>query len=252
MSRQIHRRFSIVTALLAVILGATLPSAAAAATLEVTGPAGASLVINGRALGFFPLDGPLDLPPGTYTITSELRGHIDYENILVLPDDDAWQRLTVRLVPLSRRTAWSSNLLLAGLGQHYLGHHTRGWVYNAAEAGGLLVALLAELDRSNLRKDYLDIQDMYDSSINAQDILRFREEALQTYSDMKDKEDTRNLALLVAGGAIVASVVDALVSFPAVEAGAGTVPVDPTDLGTGPGARPDPLTAVHVAVRLEF
>jgi hypothetical protein len=203
-------------------------------------------------VGFFPLDGPLELAAGVYDIRSELPGHITYEHTVRLVGDEDWQQVTVRLVPLSRKTAWGSSLLFAGLGQHYLGHSMRGWIYNAAEAGGLLVALLAELDRNNLSKDYLLLQDKYDSTINAEEIIRYREAADQTYNDMKDKEDLRNTGLLVAGGAVVVSVLDAIIFFPSVEAGAGPVPLDTGLLDSGPWHNPDPLDAVHAAVRLEF
>ncbi|MEN8008142.1 MAG: PEGA domain-containing protein [Candidatus Krumholzibacteriota bacterium] len=239
----------------ALVLAAIIPAAGAAATLEITGPPGASLSINGRGMGFFPLDGPLDLAPGTYAIKSELPGYITYEQELELSVDSSWQRLVVRLVPYSRKTAWTSSLLFAGLGQHYLGRSTRGYIYNVAEAGGLLVALVSELERSNLRKDYLNLQEQYDSSINAEDIVRFREAADQAYNDMLDQEDRRNLGLLVAGGAVVISVLDAILFFPAVEAGAGPVPLDTgawNTLDPGPWSGPDPLTTVHASVRLEF
>ena len=257
MFRQIFQPLRIVSAFVVpafvvLALAAVLPVTAPAATLEITGPPGASLVINDQDMGFFPLDGPLDLPSGTYTLKSELRGHIGYEQTIKLMGDDDWQRVAVRLIPFSRKTAWSSNLLFAGLGQHYLGKSTRGWIYNAAEAGGLLVALLAELDRDNLSKDYLDLQEKYNSSINADDIIRFREEADQAYNDMKDKEDLRNTGLMVAGGAIVISILDAIVFFPSVEAGAGPVPLDTGALDSRPWTDPNPLTAVHAAVRLEF
>jgi TM2 domain-containing membrane protein YozV len=215
------------------------------------------LVVNGLAMGFLPLDGPLDLAPGRYIIQSELPGHVSFKQVLILDPDVGWQRLAVRLVPLSRRTAWTSNLLFAGLGQHYLGKPIRGYVYNVVETGGLLTALFSELERSNLRKDYLNLQDKYNASINADDILRFRASADQAYSDMKDKEDLRNLGLLVAGGAILVSVIDAVVSFPAVEAGGGPVPLATGVLGTGvmesgPWSGSDALTTVHASVRLEF
>ena len=228
---------------------------ATAATLEITGPPGASLVINDQDMGFLPLDGPLDLAPGVYNIQSELPGHGKYEHDLRLVSDTDWQRLTIRLVPFSRKTAWSSNILFAGLGQHYLGKSTRGYIYNAAEAGGLLVALFAELNRSNLRKDYLTLEDEYNASINADDITRYREAADQTYSDMEDAESMRNTGLLVAGGAIVVSIIDALLFFPNVEAGSGHVPLntgalDDGILDSGPWA--DNSTAVHAGVKLEF
>ncbi len=238
--------------LVAFIMAAILPAAATGATLEITGPPGASLVINGLDMGFFPLDGPLDLTPGIYVIQSELPGHQSYEHQLTLVGDQDWERLAVRLVPLSRQTAWTSNILFAGLGQHYIGASVRGYLYNVAEAGGLLVALFAELQRNNLRKDYLDLQDLYNSSINADDLARYREAAIQTYDDMLAKEDLRNTGLIVAGSAIVVSIVDALIFFPSVEAGSGPVPLQTGALDSGLWNDPDPRTAVHAAIRLEF
>ena len=246
--------FRLITTSFLIVIALAAPHASAA-TLEITGPPGASLIINEWKMGHLPLDGPLDLAPGAYRIESRLPGHAKYEHTVTLVGDDDWQRLTIRLVPFSRKTAWSSNLLFAGLGQHYLGKSARGYLYNAAEAGGLLVALLAELERSNLRKDYLELEDLYNSSINADDIARYREEADQTYADMKDMEDKRNTGLLVAGGAIVVSIIDALVFFPHVEAGAGHVPLntgalDDGVLNDGPWATS--ATALHAGVRLEF
>jgi hypothetical protein len=235
-----------------LVLVTALSGNAGAATLEITGPAGASLSLNGTDLGFLPLDGPLELDAGYYTIESRLPGHIDFKHELRLLGDNDWQRLAVRLVPFSRKTAWSSNILFAGLGQHYLGKSTRGYIYNLAEAGGLLVALFAELERSNLRKDYLDIMDKYNSSINADDITRLRQSADQTYSDMKDQEDLRNTGLMVAAGAIVVSVLDAIIFFPAVEAGVGPAPLDTGSPEVGFRSDPDPWSTAHVAVKLEF
>jgi len=238
--------------LIVLALSAVLPVAALAATLEITGPPGASLVINDQDMGFFPLDGPLDLPAGTYTIKSKLRGHAAYEHTLKLVGDNDWQRVAVRMVPFSRKTAWTSNILFAGLGQHYVGRKTRGYLYNLAEAGGLLVALMAELDRNNLSNEYLELQDLYNSSINADDITRFREEADQAYSDMKDAEDMRDTGLMVAVGAIAVSILDSILFFPSVEAGVGPVPMDTGALDTWQWNNSNPLKTVHVAVRLEF
>jgi hypothetical protein len=244
--------FRQITKSLAVLaLVAMLPTFAVASTLEITGPPGASLVINGRPMGFFPLDDPLDLAGGTYDLKCELPGHITYENSIKLMGDSDWQRVTVRLVPFRKKTAWTSNLLFAGLGQHYL-EQSRGWIYNAAEAGGLLVALFAELERNNLKNDYLDLQYKYDTSINADDITRYREAADQAYSDMKDKEDLRNTGLIVAGAAIVVSVVDVILFFPEFEAGTGSLPLETGALEGQPWIDADPLSAAHVALRLEF
>lgn len=250
MFRQITTLFLIVLAIAAVTA-----VTAKAATLEITGPPGASLIINDLDMGFFPLDGPLELQPGAYTLKSELPGYKKYENTVKLVGDNDWQMLAVRMVPYSRKTAWTSNILFAGLGQHYLDKSFRGYVYNAAEAGGLLVALMAELDRSNLASDYLALEDQYNSSINGDDITRYREAADQTYSDMEDAEKTRNTALMVAGGAIVVSIIDALITFPSVEAGAGHVPLNTGSLDDGvfdSGPWASSAVALHASVKVGF
>jgi len=224
---------------------------AAAATLELTGPAGATVSVNDRPLGQFPLDGPMDMPPGRYKILCRLQGHVPYEHVVRLMTIEDWQRVTVRLVPFSRRTAWSSNILFAGLGQHYLGYGFRGYVYNTAEAGGLLAALAGELQRSNLESEYFKLVALYDSAINAEEILRLGNEAEAKYSDMKDMEKLRDTGLIVAGSAIVVSIIDALLTFPAVEAGSGAVPVETSRLET-PWRDFESGRALHASLRLKF
>lgn len=224
---------------------------AAAATLELTGPAGALVTLNDRPLGQLPLSGPLDLPPGYYNIRCILKGHVSYEQKVRLSTIDEWQRITARLTPFSKQTAWSSNLLFAGLGQHYLGSDFRGYVYNAAEAGGLLTALAGELQRSNLKQEYLKIVDLYNSALNAEDIVRYGNEAEAKYADMQDMEDLRDTGLMVAGGAIVLSIIDVLLTFPGLEAGGGPVPFD-TGLIETPWSDREPGSALHAGLRLQF
>ncbi len=221
------------------------------ATLELTGPAGATVSLNDRPLGAFPLDGPLDIPPGRYVVKCQQAGHLPYENMVRLATIHDWQRITIRLVPLSRRTAWTSNLVLAGLGQHYLGSHLRGYLYSAAEVGGLLAALAGELQRSNLKSDYLEIVELYNAAINAEEVVQLSEKAESKYSDMEAMEDLRNIGLIVAGSAIVISAVDAFISFPAVAAGGGSVPVATSQLDT-PWSDSDTDNSLHAGLRLTF
>lgn len=233
-----------------VLLLGLLAGPVAAATLELSGPAGATVSLNDRVLGAFPLSDPLDLPPGSYTVHCQLAGHIPFAQSVRLVSSQDWQHLTVRLLPYSRRTAWSSNLLLAGMGQHYLGQSLRGYVYNALEAGGLLAALAGELQRSNLKSDYATLVDLYSREIDAAEIARLAGEAEATYTDMKDMESLRDIGLIVAGGAIVVSIVDALLSFPGV-AGGGPVPMDTAALDTPWSGAVNP-NAVHAGLRLAF
>lgn len=246
----ITQRLSLGCLLGALVIG-LLSGPVAAATLELTGPDGATVSLNDRPLGAFPLTGPLDLPPGSYTIHVRRQGYAPYDQTVRLLSINDWQRVTVRLTPYSRRVAWSSNILLAGMGQHYLGHSFRGYVYNAAEVGGLLTALAAELQRSNLKSDYLKLVSLYSSSINAEEIVQLSATAETKYNDMQDMETLRDTGLVVAGSAIVVSIIDALLAFPSVEAGGGAVPVETGRLDQpAPGNTPD--LALHAGVRLTF
>ena len=233
-----------VAAMLAFVVSAD------AATLEVTGPPGASVVVNGHDLGVLPLAAPLELAPGHYVIESRLTGYIAFDKTVHLDREDSWVTVQVRLDRLKRGTAWRSNVLFAGLGQHYVGHRGRGYFYNAAEAAGLIAALVGEVQRSNHRNDYLEIIDQYNRAINADDATRLREEAEASYSDMQDAENLRDTGLMVAVGAIVVSIADVLLTFPNVAAGPGPVPPTTGALELAPQSYD--LSTVHVGVRFEF
>ena len=60
---------------------------------------------------------------------------------------------------------------------------------------------------------------------------------------------------MVAGGAIVVSVLDAVISFPKVEAGAGHVPLNTGSLDDGildSGPWANSTAALHVSVKVGF
>ncbi len=196
-----------------------------AATVDILGPAGAEVMLDGAPLGFLPLAGSTTVAPGKHELRCDLPGYVDYKEPITLDNDQDHLIITIRMTPLSLRTAIGSNLLLAGLGQHYLGHGTRGWLYNATEIGGLLTALSGEIQRSNHRKDYLLLRGRYDQAINSEEITTLRAATDKAYSDMQDMETLRNTGLAVAGGVIIFSMIDAWLSFPRITAGSGTLPV---------------------------
>ena len=242
--------------LLAVLtLLALMPTLGLAATLDITGPYGASVVINDRIMGFLPLAQPLTLSPGLYDIRSELPGYLPFESSVILTGVNDWQRLQIRPIIMSKKTAWTSNILFAGMGQHYMGKSFKGYFFNLAEAGGLLTALAAELQRTNSRKDYLLLEGKYDSAINEDDLEYYKGLADQAYTDMEDAEKLRNTGLMVAGGAIVLSIIDALLLFPNAEIGPGEVPLQTGSAeveGPGFSGSPNPFQTVHAGLKLEF
>jgi hypothetical protein len=225
--------------------------AAAGIPVWIEGPPGARLTLDDRVVGRFPLAGPMRLAPGRYRLVAELAGYRDYQDMLRITGEDQEIRLRVRLVRLSRTTAVTSNLLLAGLGQHYTGHAVRGYLYNAAEVVGLLAAIAGEAARVNHRDDYLVLRDRYDTAINPDAIERYRAAAQQAYSEMDDARTLRNSGLALAVGAIAVSMLDAWLFFPEVAAVPG--PVSPPSAAASGFAAPmgdDP--GFHVRVTLRF
>lgn len=240
-----------------VASAALLPAPrASAATLHLAGPAGATVSLNGSFIGFLPLAEPLTLPPGHYDLSCEMPGRIPHRESMELAGSDDWRHITVRLLPYSKRTAVLSNVAVAGLGPRYLGHGTRGWIYSAVEAGGILVALGSEIHRSNAQKEYLLALDAYDRALNADDIVLLRAAADAKYSDTKNAANLRDLGLTAAIGAVVVSMIDAWLSFDGVTAGAGELPAGGARMSAAGGlSAPSSLAdapSFHSAVRLSF
>ena len=248
-------RAAVPAALLATVLAAASP--AAAATLQLAGPAGATVTVNGAMVGFLPLAEPLTMPPGLYEVTCEMPGRIPHHEIIRFERDDEWRHVTVRVLPYSRSTAVFSNLALAGLGPRYLGHSGRGWLYSAAEAGGLLTGLFGEMARSNAHKEYLLAMAAYGQAVNADEIATLRAAADAKYQDAADAADLRDLGLTVAVGAVVVSMLDSWFSFNAVTAGAGELPggvsaLDGDVPGLAAAGAPAASPSFHSALRLSF
>lgn len=243
-------RLMILCAAAILAAAALLPAPrATAATLQLAGPAGASVVLNGRAIGFLPLAEPLTLPAGTWDLLCEMPGRIPHRQRLVFENDEEWRHVTVRLLPYSRRTALLSNVVLAGLGPRYLGHSTRGWFYSVVETGGLLTALAGELDRSTANREYLLAMDAYGQAVNANDIAVRRAAADAKHQEISDATDLRDRGLLTAAGAVVVSMLDAWLSFGAVTAGAGDLPPAGAASETANAAA---ASSFHSALRLSF
>ncbi len=220
---------------------------AEAAPLQITGPEGVEVLIDGRPIGFLPLDGPLDLQPGEYELRCELPGHQPYESKVKLLADGDGKWIEVRLMPLKRRTALLGNVLFAGLGQHYTGQNLRGWAYNALEVGGLLTAVAGELSRSNHRKDYLLLMEQYGLQINPDQAANYRSQAMASYADMEDAETLRDTGLWITGGAILLSLLDTMTLFPGIEAGVGQ---PPQWSNLDRGGSPDP--SLHLGWKTRF
>lgn len=222
--------------------------------VHFAGPAGAELVIDNQNIGTFPLTGPLTLAPGVYRLEATLPGYRPFETELTITDAAGAERfMRIRLDPYRRSHAWTSNILFAGLGQHYLNKSVKGYFFNLVEATGLVAALVGQAQYSNFKEDYLLLKDNYDTAINSDDIAEYKEAADEAYSQMEDSEKLRNAGLLIAASAIVVSIIDVLIFFPDVEAGPGPAP---PVVGHGapdlPWPKENPWHTVHAGLVLKF
>ena len=207
-----------------IAVGLLLSSGTAgAATLAIEGKPGTAVFLNEEPLGFLPLTAPLDLPAGMHVVRAEQRG-METLSKQVLLSEDSVVRLQLRLVPLSRRDAITYSFLLAGTGQRYLGRSNLGWALTVTEVFGLMTALISEAQYQNNHDDYLVAYDNYLNSIGNNDIIFWRNQADAAWSDMDRAESRRNTAMLVAGGAVLVSVLDSWLRFPGMETGPGPVP----------------------------
>lgn len=192
--------------------------------LELEGPPGTVVTLSGRELGTLPLPGPVPLTTGEHPLMARCRGYVPFERSLLIQEDGERMRLRLRMTTLSRRDAVLYSLALAGLGQHYVGRPLLGWTLTALEVGGVVAAIGGELAYTNHRSDYLVLYDEYRNAIDEADVLAKRAAAEKSWRDMENAESLRDTGLLVAAGAVVVSVLDAWLRFPAVDAGAGPLP----------------------------
>lgn len=201
--------------------------------LELEGPPGAVVTLSGRELGALPLPGPVPLTTGEHPLVARCRGYVPFERSLLIQEDGERMRLRLRMTALSRRDAVLYSLSLAGLGQHYVGRPLLGWTLTALEVGGVVAAIGGELAYTNHRSDYLVLYDVYRNAIGEEDLLAKRAAADKAWRDMENAESLRDTGLLVAASAVVVSVLDAWLRFPAVAAGAGPAPVQRSALDAG-------------------
>lgn len=182
---------------------------AMAATIMVEGPEGAEVKIDGESYGRLPWDGPREIDEFASLVLVRLAGHHDYEFELNVqgPDDSAYVQAT--LLPVDRRTAAVSSLILAGLGQHYEGRPVWGWSFMAAQLAAATVALIAEDQFKNSRNDFERAQLAYDNAI-AEDVFREQEALMaDAWAEMEDAESLRDAALYGVAGIAILSAIEA-------------------------------------------
>jgi hypothetical protein len=239
---RVRPSWAVVALLVSVVLG-TWVADGAAATLMVKGPRGTVVLLDGSQAGVLPLDAPIPLDPGTYSLRCELPGYSPHEEVVDVVDENDDLTITVSMLQKKRSTAALYSLVLAGLGQHYQGHHKRGWTLMGIQVAAVLAAVYGENQFKQHRSDFEDAYRLYQDSIDGTDIAGYRDEANAAYAKMEDAERVRNTALWMAAATGVFAAVEAWIAHPQVVART----VDPR---VGPLSSSDPT--LQLGWRLGF
>lgn len=170
-----------------------------AATLEVKGPAGAELFVDGERVGALPLAGPIVVEPGVRVLECRKPGHLVHTEAVNIDGPETALSVQVELEPLSRRRALGSSVALAGLGQLYQGRKRMGWTMIALQGSAWLVAAAAESSFQTTRDDYEILDRRYQDAILESEIVRLRSERQAAFDDLESAKNLRNAAL----GAVV-------------------------------------------------
>ena len=178
---------------LLVVLGA---SGARAATLDLVGPAGAEVVIDGDVRGVLPLPRPLNVDPGEFVLQVRARGYVTHEEVVAVDSDEQAIVIDLDLMPLSRWQAMGSSAVLAGLGQLYQGRGTMGWTMMALQIGAWSWLFVADDQYKTARDDYLTALTEYEGATTVGRIEDLREEALTAFDDVESKNDLRTYATI--------------------------------------------------------
>lgn len=213
-----------------------------AATLLVTGPAGAEVLIDGAPSGTLPLPAPLVLPHGQVMILQvRLPGFVTHEQQVFLLGPTTDLTVNVQLLRMSKRTAVVSSLLLAGSGQFYQGRVNSGWIQMSLQVAAWGSALYGEYQFQNRRDTYEQLDQDYEEALAPSEIAELRDERDAAFSDVEDAKLWRNVSLGAVAAIALYSAFDAWRAHERFYAGV-----------QAPGQSADGTTTALVGLRWHF
>lgn len=197
-------------ALVLAAIACLLPAASRGATLDVIGPPGAEIVLEGEVLGILPLAEPIELPHGRLLLIYVRKpGHITHEEQVFLERVETEKTVEVELLALSRGTAVAISALLAGSGQFYQGRKTAGWIQLSLQATAWGSAIYGELVFKDKRDEYESLDQQYQDALVPSEIERLRAERDEKWNELKDAESWRNWSLAAVAAIAAYSAFDA-------------------------------------------
>ncbi len=181
-------------ALLTILLITVSVVSADAARLDLRGPAGAEVLIDGEVRGELPLDEPIEIATGLRMLAVRAPGYAVHREPVQVDGPEDRITIDLDLVRLSRWQAMGSSSVLAGLGQLYQRRPVSGWTMMALQAGAWLSLAGAEAQYQDARDDYLEAVTAYEDAITSAEVRRARESMDETFDDVESKNDLRTYA----------------------------------------------------------
>ena len=180
-----------------------------AARLDVRGPVGAEVLVDGEAVGTLPFDQWIRLETGEYDLEVRAPGYVVHQEVVKVTSPEDEIVLDLDLLPLSRWQAVGSSTVLAGLGQLYQRRPVTGWTMRALQitAWGALAA--TEAQYQSARDDYQEAVVAYEQAITAGQIRIAREDMEVAFDDVESKNDLRTYATVAVVAIGAWSVFDA-------------------------------------------
>lgn len=167
-----------------------------AATLDLVGPAGAEVFLDGDVRGVLPLPQPLVVDVGDRVLRVRRRGFVTHEEVVTVTSDEQAIVIDLEMIELSRWQAMGSSAALAGLGQLYQSRPKMGWTMMALQIGAWSWLFLAEDQYQSTRDDYLTALTEYETATTVADIESARTAATEAYDDLESKNDMRTYATI--------------------------------------------------------
>jgi hypothetical protein len=197
-------------ALLLAALVCLLVPGAEAASLDVIGPPGSEVVVDGEVLGVLPLAAALELPHGRLLLVEVRRpGFVTHHEQVFLNDAGTEMVLEVDLLGLSRKTAVISSAILAGTGQFYQRRSTTGWIHLGLQLGAWASVVYGELWFQSERDDYLVLDQQYQQALAPTEIAEARAARDAAREDLDAAKAWRNVSIGVVVAIAAYSAFDA-------------------------------------------
>jgi hypothetical protein len=171
-------------------------------------PADALIEINNNKV-----NKSLTLDYGEYDISITKPGFNDYSKTIKIDKNEPYN-LNINLEPKSKTTAFLYSTILPGSGQIYSGNTTKGIIIGITTIGAAATFILLNQDYSNKRKQYLEDQEIYENTIDLENIPNLYITMEKSYDEMKNTYDYTRIMVGITGVVWLYNILDSILFFP--------------------------------------